>query len=94
MPGTFPLFLKYWPVVSFLVHAWLLFDEYIFFSSSPSLLLLLLHTHTYPKYRGTQPGPSIIYKGKVIKQMQSGGGKKSPKAQRVEPTATAGGQVV
>ncbi len=47
-----------------------------------------------PKHRGTQPGPSIIYKGKVIKQMQSGG-KKSPKAQPgAKATATAGGQVV
>lgn len=50
------------------------------------------HTHT-PKNRGTQPGPSIIYKGKVIKQMQSGGGKKSPKAAQGGPTATAGGQM-
>lgn len=49
--------------------------------------------HIYTTNSGEQPGPSIIYKGKVIKQMQSGG-KKSPKAQGgATATATAGGQV-
>ena len=71
-------------------------DRYFSSSSSSSLLLLLLllHVHTHPKTRGTQPGSSIIYKGKVIKQMLSGG-MKSPKAQSgATATATAGGQVV